>query len=92
MIDRYLEAGDMYALYDEDLKGVCVVTCSDDGTCELKNIAVYEHCQGSGYGRKMIDYVCGLYSGKYHTMYVGTGDSPLTVPFYKNAASPNPTG
>ena len=83
MIDRYLEAGDMYALYDEDLKGVCVVTCSDDGTCELKNIAVYEHCQGSGYGRKMIDYVCGLYSGKYHTMYVGTGDSPLTVPFYK---------
>ena len=40
MIGRYLESGDMYALYDEDLKGVCVVTCSDDGTCELKNIAV----------------------------------------------------
>ena len=26
----------MYALYDDDLKGVCVVTPGDDGSCELK--------------------------------------------------------
>ena len=26
MIDRYLDKGDMYALFDEDLKSVCVVT------------------------------------------------------------------
>ena len=83
MIDRYLDEGDMYALYDDDLKGVCVVTPGDDGSCELKNIAVYEDCQGKGYGKQMIDYLTDVYSGSCHTMYVGTGDSPLTVPFYK---------
>ena len=31
MIDRYLDEGDMYALYDDDLKGVCVVTPGDEG-------------------------------------------------------------
>lgn len=26
MIDKYLNRGDMFALYDDDLKGICVVT------------------------------------------------------------------
>lgn len=26
MIDRYLERGDLFALYDNDLKSICVVT------------------------------------------------------------------
>ena len=39
MIDRYLESGDMFALYDDDLKTVCVVVAIDKETCELKNIA-----------------------------------------------------
>jgi len=39
MIDKYLEPGDMFALYDDDLKSVCVVVAIDDETCELKNIA-----------------------------------------------------
>ena len=33
MIDRYLERGDMFALYDEDkLRAVCVVTNEGKGT------------------------------------------------------------
>ena len=33
MIDKYLENGDLFALYDGDLKGVCVVTRIDNDTC-----------------------------------------------------------
>ena len=39
MIDRYLERGDLFALFDPDLKSLCVVTDEGKGTCELKNLA-----------------------------------------------------
>jgi len=38
MIDKYLERGELFALYDGDLKSVCVVTRESDAVCELKNI------------------------------------------------------
>jgi hypothetical protein len=41
MIDKYLPGGDLFALYDGDLKSVCVVVPINNETCELKNIAVY---------------------------------------------------
>jgi len=50
MIDRYLDRGEMFALYDDDLKSICVVTMESSDTCELKNIATYEQWQGMGYG------------------------------------------
>ena len=49
MIDRYLDAGDMFALFDDDVKTVCVVVGVDKESCELKNIATYEKYQGKGY-------------------------------------------
>jgi hypothetical protein len=36
MIDKYLPSGDLFALYDDDLKSVCVVVSIDGDTCELK--------------------------------------------------------
>lgn len=33
MIDRYLERGDLFALYDNDLKSICVVTEESPDTC-----------------------------------------------------------
>lgn len=39
MIEKYLYRGEMFALYDEDLKSVCVVTDEGAGNYELKNIA-----------------------------------------------------
>lgn len=36
MIDKYLERGDMFALYDNGLKSICVVTGESSDTCELK--------------------------------------------------------
>lgn len=84
MIDRYLEKGDMFALYDENLKCICVVTEEEKGIYELKNIATYEKYQGQGYGKKLIVYVEEYYGDRCKTMYVGTGDSPLTIPFYEH--------
>lgn len=39
MIDRYLERGDMFVLYDDGLKACCVVTCEGERIYEIKNIA-----------------------------------------------------
>ncbi len=83
MIDRYLNRGKMYALFDDDLKTICVVTDENNKVCELKNIATYPKYQGQGYGRQMIEYICNCYNTNFNTMLVGTGDSPLTIPFYK---------
>ena len=37
MIDRYLERGDMFVLYDDGLKALCVVTREGEGVYEIKN-------------------------------------------------------
>jgi len=73
MIDRYLENGDVFALYDDDLKTICVVEAIDKETCELKNIATYEKYQGKGYGRALIRFISGFYKSSFKTMLVGTG-------------------
>lgn len=83
MIDRYLSRGRMFALYDDDLKTVCVVTDEGNGVCEIKNIATDPRAQRKGYGRRMIEFVMAEYRAAYDFIDVGTGDSPLTVPFYE---------
>ncbi len=83
MIDKYLDRGDMFALFDEELKSICVVTHEDDGIYELKNIATYEKYHGQGYGSKLIAYLFEYYKDKCKTMYVGTGDVPRALRFYK---------
>ncbi len=83
MVDRYLEKGFMYVLDDGGVKCECVITDEGDGVIEIKNIATNPECQGKGYGRMMIDYVIEKYKGTHSVLQVGTGDSPLTVPFYE---------
>lgn len=84
MIDRYLERGEMFALYARNtVKAVCVVTDEGDRTIELKNIATDPQCQKQGYGKRLIRFISEHYAGKYDTLTVGTGDSPQTLPFYK---------
>ncbi len=83
MIEKYLERGDLFALYDSDLKSVCVVTQESDAVCELKNIATYEKWHGNGYGSKLLHHIFAHYKGKYTTMIVGTGDSPWILRFYE---------
>ena len=83
MIEKYLYRGEMFALYDDDLKSVCVVTQESEDICELKNIATYEKWHGKGYGSKLLDHIFSYYKGKYTTMLVGTGDVPWIVQFYQ---------
>lgn len=82
MIDRYLERGDMYILEENGVQAACVVTQEGKGIYELKNIAVVPESQGKGYGRMLIEFLFGRYPD-CETMIVGTGDSPLTIPFYQ---------
>lgn len=83
MIDRYLDRGTMYVLDDDGIKCECVVTDEGNGILEIKNIATKPNDQGKGYGRAMIDFIVKKYRGKYSVLQVGTGDSPLTIPFYE---------
>ena len=83
MIDRYIEKGTMYVLEDGNVKAECVVTDEDNGILEIKNIAVDPQNQGKGYGKALIDFLASKYADEYSVLQVGTGDSPLTIPFYE---------
>lgn len=84
MIDRYLEHGDMYVLKcGSDTACECIVTDEGGGVLEIKNIATASAYRRKGYARMMIDFLLKRYRGAYTVMRVGTGDSPLTVPFYE---------
>lgn len=83
MIDRYLSRGRMYILDDDGIKCECVVTDEGNGVLEIKNIATVPEYQGKGYAKAMIDFVVNKYKGQYTVVQGGTGDSPLTIPFYE---------
>lgn len=85
MIEKYLYRGELFALYDDDLKSVCVVTQESDYICELKNIATYEKWHGEGYGSKLLDHIFSYYKDKCATMLVGTGDVPWILQFYQKS-------
>ena len=83
MVDHYLEKGNMYVLEDGNVKAECVVTDEGNEILEIKNIAVDPENQGKGYGKALIDFLAGKYADEYSVLQVGTGDSPLTIPFYE---------
>lgn len=84
MIDKYLDRGSMYALDDDGIKAVCVVTDEKNGILEIKNIAVRPDCQRKGYGKQLIRFIRNKYKDFFAILQVGTGDSPLTIPFYES--------
>ena len=57
MVDRYLERGDMFVLYDNGLKAACVVTREGEGIYEIKNIATVPFFQSQGYGKRLIEFL-----------------------------------
>ena len=85
MIDRYLERGELFVLTDGGaVRTAAVVTQEGGGICELKNLATDPRFQRRGYGAEMIRFLCEKYAKTCRVMYVGTGDSPLTLPFYRS--------
>lgn len=83
MIDRYIEKGTMYLLEDSGIRCECVVTDEGIGILEIKNLATVPESRGRGYAKSLIDWIAARYRGQYTILQVGTGDSPLTIPFYE---------
>lgn len=84
MVERYINQGEMWVL--DDGSGVVaevLVTDEGEGVAEVKSLAVDPACQGRGYGRALLGFVAAHYAGMFAELQVGTGDSPLTVPFYE---------
>ena len=84
MIDRYLERGELFVgLENGAAAAVMVVTDEGGGALEIKNLAVAPDRRGRGHGREMIEYAARVYAQHFTTLRVGTGESLLTLPFYK---------
>ncbi len=83
MIEKYLDKGAMYVLDDNGVKAEILICDEGNGVLEIKNLAVEPQSKRQGYGKKLVDFVCEHYKEKYNTLQVGTGDSPLTIPFYE---------
>ena len=83
MIDRYLDRGTMYVLEDGGIMAECVVTDEGEGILEIKNLATRPEFQNRGYARTLIAFVAERYRDRFAILQVGTGDSPLTIPFYE---------
>lgn len=83
MIDRYLATGEMYVFTENGrIVGECVVAAGKT-ECELKNLAVVPALQRRGFGRKIVEFVCERYGGRYEELIVGTGEAPATMGFYR---------
>ena len=84
MIGRYLDRGELFALYDENrLKSVCGVTDEGNGLCELKNLATVPDAQGQGYASRLVRHAIETCRPAFSTMQVGTGNVPKTIRFYE---------
>ena len=83
MIDKYIARGRMFVLFDDEPKAICVVTDEGNDILEIKNIAVEENAQKQGYGKKLMEFITDQFKDNYSIIQAGTGDSPLTVPFYE---------
>lgn len=82
MLNKYIDRGRMFILVDGEPRGQVLV--EEEDICEIKNISVYEDFQRKGYASAMIEYLFEKYRGKYDYIYVGTGESPLTLNFYES--------
>ncbi len=83
MVKKYLYRGELFALYDTDLKTVAVVTRENEEVYEIKNIATYEKYQRQGYGSIMMKYIIDDKNNKGKILLVGTGESDKIITFYK---------
>lgn len=85
MVNQYLDRGTMWVLEEDGtVMSECVVTDEGEGILEIQNLAVVPEYQGNGYGKKLIKFITARYQNRYKILQVGTGDSPLTVPFYEH--------
>ena len=83
MIEKYLYRGDMFALRDDDIRAICIITQEQPGIFEIKNIVTVPKYQRQGYGQNLISFIVDYYRKLGSELYVGTGDSPTILRFYE---------
>ena len=89
MVDRYLDAGHLFVLREEGTTGMdgvvgeIVLFPLDGGVCEIKSLAVMPEHQKKGFGRALVEFAAETCPPPFHTLLVGTGESPATLGFYK---------
>ena len=76
--------GSVFTAWDEE-KLVGLISSMDDGimTAYVHYLLVHPDYQGKGYAKSLIDFIVEKYREQYAILQVGTGDSPLTIPFYE---------
>lgn len=82
MIMKYIEKSNLYVLKLEEVIGLIALCEYDEDTIEIKNLAIKKEYQNIGYGKMLIDFIEKTFRNKYNFIILGTGDSPLTIPFY----------
>lgn len=82
MIMKYIEKSNLYVLKLEEVIGLIALCEYDEDTIEIKNLAIKKEYQNLGYGKMLIDFIEKTFRNKYNFIILGTGDSPLTIPFY----------
>lgn len=84
MIDRYLDTGDMFALYEgKELCTLAVVTLLKNRECEIRNLVTTYGHGSKGYTRAMIHFLSEHYRSECDTMYVGTWNYGESLRVYK---------
>ena len=83
MIEKYLYRGDMFALCDDGVKAICVVTQERPGVFEIKNIVTAPPHRRKGYGQHLLSFIVDYYKEVGNELYVGTGDCPKILRFYE---------
>lgn len=82
MIDRYLEACDMYVgMVDGRVVCEAVVMKTGEAACKLKNLATVQKEQGKGYASELIRFLFYRYRQQFAVMTVGTSEAG--VAFYE---------
>jgi len=82
MVCKYLDIGNLYALYDSGvLKSVCALIFADKTTVEIKNLATWPKFQNQGCASFLLEYIFKKYEG--FDIILGTGENEKTLNFYK---------
>ncbi|PXW92938.1 acetyltransferase (GNAT) family protein [Streptohalobacillus salinus] len=86
LINTYIKDGDLFSIRREQkIIGVSLFTFPEQGTVELKNIAIKKTIRNQGYGKAVIAQAETYYKEKgYRTMVVKTANSSIdNIAFYQ---------
>lgn len=83
MVEKYMFQGKMYGLkFNQQVCATCLIIPIKQNWLEIKNLAVLPTFQRQKLGSLLLKLCCQKYQSKAKWVYVGTGESPITLNFY----------